>query len=76
MVGSATASCVAVYPTLPLIASSGDDQTIRLWDSTTGECLKVLRGHTTGIWSVAFSGDGRFLASGGDDRVVMLWYGI
>ncbi|HEY9643148.1 MAG TPA: hypothetical protein V6C57_21850 [Coleofasciculaceae cyanobacterium] len=41
--------------------------------SSTGECLKILRGHTTGIWSVAFSGEGRRLASGGDDQVVMLW---
>ena len=41
-----------------MLASGGDDQTVRLWDTHTGECLRLLQGHTALMWSVCFSPDG------------------
>ena len=37
---------------------------MRLWDVATGEPLRTLEGHTGGVYSVAFSPDGKTLASG------------
>ncbi|HEY4034344.1 MAG TPA: hypothetical protein VGL94_10310, partial [Ktedonobacteraceae bacterium] len=48
----------------PLVASGSNDYSIRLWDVSTGECLKVLQGHSAWVRSVAFSPDGSLLASG------------
>ena len=44
-----------------------------MWDATTGELLKTLVGHATGVESVAFNSDGTMLASGSWDGTVFLW---
>ena len=46
---------------------------IRVWDAHTGEHLKTLTGHTGGVSSVAFSLDGKTLASGRTDGTILLW---
>lgn len=56
-----------------LLASASRDQTIRLWDVTTGYCLKVLRGHTDWVRGVSPSFDGRWLLSVGNDQIARLW---
>ena len=41
---------------------------VKLWDAQTGQELRTLKGHTAKVVSVAFSPDGKRLASGsGDD---------
>jgi WD40 repeat protein len=49
------------------------DVFIRLWDTATGAELRTLDGHSEFIMSLAFSGDGRYLLSGGQDRLAKLW---
>ena len=46
---------------------------IRVWNAHTGEHLKTLIGHTGGVSSMAFSPDGKTLASGRTDGTVLLW---
>ena len=64
---------IAWSPDGRMLASPSRDQTIRLWDAETGECLRTLEGHEGGVNSVAFDPAGRTLASGGEDNTVKVW---
>lgn len=46
-----------------LLASGSDDRTVKLWDVASGKELATLTSHTHAVYSVAFSPDGKLLAS-------------
>ena len=46
---------------------------VKLWDSRTGECLRILRGHTNKAREISFSSNGNISASCSDDNTIKLW---
>ncbi len=46
---------------------------IRLWEVATGENIHTFWGHPTDVQCLAFSPDGRILASGSFDGTILLW---
>ncbi|MYF40699.1 MAG: T9SS type A sorting domain-containing protein [Rhodothermaceae bacterium] len=53
------------------LASGSDDDTIRLWDIASGREIDLLD-HGYPVYSIAISGNGRFIASAGG-RAIRLW---
>jgi WD40 repeat protein len=54
------------------VASSADDDTVRIWDPRTGLCVYFLSGHVKGAHTLAFSCDGMVLTRGSGDGMVFL----
>ncbi|KAA6414974.1 MAG: hypothetical protein FRX48_01725 [Lasallia pustulata] len=50
-----------------------EGHSLRIWDAATGATLQTLEGHSGRVYAVAFSPDGKQLASGSGDMTVWIW---
>lgn len=68
-------SCVrfSPLPNNPLIVSSGWDKQVKVWNLATCRLSTNLPGHKDYVNTVTVSPDGSLCASGGKDRIAMLW---
>lgn len=64
---------VSISPNGQIIVSGSEDNTIKLWDLNTGECLATLEKHEAGVRAIALSPDGQLLVSGSADNTIKLW---
>ncbi|XP_050524715.1 F-box/WD repeat-containing protein 7 [Daktulosphaira vitifoliae] len=53
------------------VVSGSDDNTLKVWSVSSGKCLKVLTGHTGGVWSSQMAGN--IIISGSTDRTLKVW---
>lgn len=67
--------CVKFHPTLDIFASGSYDDTIKLYrpDGDEWATFCTMEGHTSTVWSLEWSEDGKSIISGSDDRTVKIW---
>jgi len=72
--GNSSINMVAFSPTeQTILASAGDDKTVKIWHLTSEKVLHTLK-HSNRVNTLAFSPNGSSLISGSDDKIVKLWH--
>jgi len=64
---------LAMSPDSKTVAAAGEDKSIQLWNADTGKPGPKLEDHEDWVTSLAYSTDGKFLASGDWTGKVALW---
>jgi WD40 repeat protein len=56
-----------------MLVSGSYDETIKIWNLSTGKEVHTLTGHKAEVNSVALSADGQMLVSGSTDTTIKVW---
>nr|XP_037283876.1 WD repeat-containing protein 86-like [Rhipicephalus microplus] len=57
-----------------IVVTGSHDCTARTWGLFSGDCLKILRGHTAPINAMEVDADGVYVFTGGGDGVIRSWH--
>eukprot|EP01041_Mallomonas_annulata_P004381 gene4381-8724_t len=55
------------------LVSCSDDETVKIWDLTTGNLLFTYKGHNGFVYAVSLHPHGTTVASGGMDKAIHIW---
>ncbi len=55
------------------LASCSRDRSIRIWEISSGLCIKTLTAHDNWVNGIVFHPSGRYLLSSSDDKSVRIW---
>lgn len=65
---------VIFHNNYPIVISSSEDATIKIWDYETGEYERTLKGHTDSVNSISLEPiKGKYLASSSADMTIKIW---
>lgn len=64
---------VSFSPDGQLLAGPHKENSVAIWDISTGKPLSIMRGHSDNVSQVAFSPDATILASSSRDGTIKLW---
>ena len=64
---------VMVTPDGSRVLSGSTDNTMKVWDIDTGECLITIAGHSSSVLATAITSDGSRVVSGSSDNTVKVW---
>ena len=73
-----TINSISFDPTAAFFATGSRDKTVKIWDSTNFELIKVLegvrdKGHLNSVNKVFWSNYNNYLISASDDRSIIIW---
>ena len=56
-----------------LLVSASDDKTLKIWELSSGKCLKTLKGHSNYAFCCNFNPQSNLVVSGSFDESVRIW---
>ncbi|KAJ5751295.1 hypothetical protein N7533_008323 [Penicillium manginii] len=70
---SSSVTSIAWSPNGSRLTSASDDNTVKIWEPTTGQCTFTLEGHVSLVISITWSPDGSRIASASHDNTARIW---
>ena len=64
---------VSPNPQRPVFATGAEHGKISIWHLETGQWQRTIPAHSSPVLSLAFSADGKWLASGSQNKTIKLW---
>lgn len=55
------------------IITASFDKDIRVWEMLTGECIRILKGHSRAVKSVCISSNNQYVISSLNDKTIQVW---
>ena len=55
------------------IASGSGDNSVKIWNAESGQCVRTLKGHSSSVTSMQFLSNNNTLATGSRDTSIKLW---
>jgi WD40 repeat protein len=64
---------VSPNPQRPIFATGAEHGKVSIWNLETGQWQRSISAHSSPVLSLAFSADGKWLASGSQNKTIKLW---